>query len=113
MKVVCLVVFVFSMLAWSDGALAKDELVHLDFDGAELREIIPVISELTGKRFVYGDEVKGKITIVSPSPMTREEAFAVFVAALEANKFSVVKKGAVYQIVPLRNIKSEPIPTDN
>jgi general secretion pathway protein D len=44
------------------------------------------------------DTVKGKITIISPNPVTVDEAYQAFLAALAMKKYTVVDKGAVTMI---------------
>lgn len=54
------------------------ELVQLDFRDVELAVVIEAIAKITGKNFIYDDRVRGRVTIVSPSEVTAEQAYAVF-----------------------------------
>jgi general secretion pathway protein D len=74
--------------------------VSLDFNDVELSVFVRFISELTGKNFVLDDVVKkagGKISVYSPTKVTHDQAYSMFVAALEVSRLAVVPKGNVYQ----------------
>lgn len=92
--------------------LNKKGLVNLDFVDAEIGEVAKSISELTNRNFILDDKVRGKITIISPKPVTLREAYRAFVSALEVKNYTVIRIGRVSKIVPLRDMKSRPLPTD-
>jgi general secretion pathway protein D len=84
--------------------------VALDFNEVELPVFVRFISELTGKNFVLDDTVKkagGKITVFSPTKVTPEQAYSLFVSALEVSRLAVVPRGPVYQIVPMGELPPE------
>ena len=45
--------------------------VQLDFNDVELPVVIDTIARLTGDNYIYDDRVRGRVTIVSPTKMTR------------------------------------------
>ena len=73
--------------------------------------MISLMSELTGKNFLVDDKVRGKVTVIAPQPVTPAEAYQIFLAALELQGFTVVSRGPISTIVPLRDAKSHPLPT--
>lgn len=76
--------------------------VTLDFNDVELPVVVRFISELTGKNFVLDDTAKknaGKMTIFSPSKVTVDQAYHMFLAALEVNRLMAIPKGNVVEIV--------------
>lgn len=84
--------------------------VSLDFNEVELPVFVRFISELTGKNFVLDDTVKkagGKITVFSPTKVTPDQAYSLFVSALEVSRLAVVPKGPVHQIVPMGELPPE------
>ncbi|MCI5071576.1 type II secretion system secretin GspD [bacterium] len=87
--------------------------VNLDFVDAEIAEIAKSISELTERNFVFDEKVRGKITLVSPSPVSIDEAYQAFISALEVKNFTVVKVGKLYKIVPIRDMKTQPLRTSS
>src|SRR5262245_26489386 len=84
--------------------------VALDFNDVDLSIFVRFISELTGKNFVLDDVVKkagGKISVYSPTKVTPDQAYSMFVAALEVSRLAVVMKGSVYQIVAMGDLPPE------
>jgi general secretion pathway protein D len=84
--------------------------IALDFNDVELSVFVRFISELTGKNFVLDDMVKkagGKITVFSPTKVTPDQAYSMFVSALEVSRLAVVARGGVYQIVPMGDLPPE------
>ncbi len=84
--------------------------VSLDFNDVELSVFVRFISELTGKNFVLDDVVKkagGKISVYSPTKVTHEQAYSMFVAALEVSRLAVITKGGVHQIVAMGDLPPE------
>jgi general secretion pathway protein D len=94
-----------SLEAQQPGA-EREETVHLDFKDVDLSVVIEMIARTTGKNFIYDDKVRGKVTIVSPSPVTVEQAYAVFESVLKVKGFTVISGPAdVLQIIPVREAK--------
>ncbi|MBF0224444.1 MAG: type II secretion system secretin GspD [Desulfobacterales bacterium] len=91
----------------SDG----DRSVMIDFNDADIRAFIKFISQITGTNFIIDDKVKGKITIISPSKISVEEAYKVFESVLEVNNFTLVKSGEVVKIIPAPEARSKNIET--
>jgi general secretion pathway protein D len=92
--------------------LGPDDLVTMDFQDVELATLVKFISEITGRNFVVDDRVKGKVSIVSPSKITVEEAYRVFQSVLQVKGFSVVDTGPVVKIVPVKDIKGAGLPIE-
>ena len=74
--------------------------VVLNFNEVDISTMVKFISDLTGKNFILDDRVKGKISIFSPSRISTEEAYNVFVSVLDLKGFTVVQSGKVAKIVP-------------
>ena len=84
--------------------------VSLDFNDVELSVFVRFISELTGKNFVLDEVVKkagGKISVYSPTKVTHDQAYSMFVAALEVSRLTVITKGNVHQIVAMGDLPPE------
>ena len=84
--------------------------IALDFNDVDIQVFVRFISELTGKNFVLDDTVKkqgGKISVYSPTKVTADQAFNMFVAALEVARLAVIPKGSVYQIVQMGDLPPE------
>lgn len=74
-------------------------MVSLDFKNVDIRVFIKFISDLTDKNFIVGDNVKGKITVISPQKVTVKEAYKVFESVLEVKGFTTVPSQGGTKIV--------------
>ena len=100
------------VFAQEDLASDEEELVSLDFSDVELPVVIDTISRMTGYNFIYDDRVRGRVTIISPTQVTIDQAFAVFESVLKVKGFSLVLgPGNTYKIIPIRDVKESSIDT--
>src|SRR5262249_3523113 len=89
-----------------------ETMVSLDFQDADITEVISTIAKATGKNFLYDDRVRGRVTVISPEPVTVDEAYRVFESILAVKGFTTVPApGGVLKILPLRDAKENPIET--
>ncbi len=91
--------------------LAHDALVRMDFQNVEIPTLVKFISEITGRNFVLDEQVKGRVSIVSPSEITVAEAERVFESVLQVKGFTVVDTGPVTKIVPLKDARQSSLPS--
>ncbi len=84
--------------------------ITMDFNDADLQILVKFMSELTGKNFILDERVRGKVTIISPSRITIDEAYRVFEAVLDVKGFTTVPVGAALKIIPARDAKQTGIP---
>jgi len=89
----------------------SEKLVSVDFNDVDLTVFIKFISEVTGKNFVVDEHIKDKITIISPSKITVEEAYQVFESVLEVHGYTTVKSGKITKIVKDMDARSKSIET--
>jgi hypothetical protein len=89
----------------------ENDLVNMDFADADIQDVVKQISEITGKNFILDERVRGKITIISPSKITIEEAYRVFESVLQVKGFTTIPVGDFIKIVPLREAKESYIET--
>ncbi len=88
------------------------ERVNLDYKDVKLTVVIEAIAQMTGRNFIYDDRVRGRVTIVSPTEMTTDQAYAVFESVLKVKGFTAVPgPGGVLKIVPVRDAKESSIDT--
>ena len=74
--------------------------VQPNFENADIKEVIEWISTTTCKRFIISEKVKGgRITIMSPQPVSASEAYRAFEAALASNGLAVVQEGKYLKLV--------------
>ncbi|HOW52580.1 MAG TPA: type II secretion system secretin GspD [bacterium] len=74
--------------------MSKNAKVNLDFPDTDLLAVIKYFSEATGRNFIVQERLaKAKITIMSPVPVTIDEAWRTFLTLLSVNNISVVQDG--------------------
>ncbi len=79
--------------------LAKARKVRVNFEGAKLVRVVKWVTRLTGKNFIVEDSLRDRrITILSGTPVTAEEAYQAFLAALEAEGLRVETVGKFLKI---------------
>ncbi len=77
-----------------------DRYVTIDFDNVDITVFIKFVSELTGKNFVIDDNVKGKVTLISPRKIAVRDVYKVFESVLEIYGFTTVQAGDVIKVLP-------------
>lgn len=83
---------------------AGQELVNMDFpEPTDIKDIIRAVSRWTGKNVILGKGVSGKVQIISPTKVTKEEAYQAFLSALNVVKLTTVETGKVIKIMRTRN----------
>ena len=94
---------------------AQAQPVTLNLKDADITAVISTVSDITGKNFIVDQRVKGKVTIISARPMSKEEVYQVFLSLLEVNGFAAVPSGNVIKIIPDVNAKqsSTPVASDD
>jgi general secretion pathway protein D len=81
--------------------------VTLNLKDADISTLIATVSEVTGKNFVIDPRVKGKVTVISSSPMDANAVYATFLSVLEVNGFAAIPNGSSVKIVPEANARTE------
>jgi len=89
------------------AASARAE-VTLNLKDAEINTLILAVSEITGKNFIVDPKVKGKVTVISSTPMDEKAVYETFLAILQSQGFATVQAGDAIKIVPEAQAKSDP-----
>lgn len=85
--------------------------VRFNLEDADLAELVNHISGMTGRRFIYGSKVRNiKATVVSPEPVTLDEAYQAFLSILETNGMTVVPHGRFLKIVDSAGVTAQSTP---
>lgn len=85
--------------------------ISMDFNDADIAVLIKFISEITGKNFIVDNNVRGKVTIISPTKVTVDEAYRLFESVLETHGFTTVESGSVIKIIPASEARSKNVET--
>ncbi len=88
----------------------SDDLVYLNAADVEIKDLIKQISKAAGINFLIDDKVRGKVTIISEKPMTKDMAYQAFLSALQVMGFTTVQTpSGLLKIVPTKQAINEPI----
>lgn len=82
------------------SAATSDGRHTLNLKDADIQALIATVSEITGRNFIVGPNVQGKITVVSARPMKPDEIYDVFLAVLRVHGYAAVPSGSMIKIVP-------------
>lgn len=78
---------------------------------AELEDLVNWMMSISCQKFIWNPQIRGgKITILSPEPVTIEEAYAAFYAALESMGLTVAPSGEYFKIVEATGVESKNVP---
>ncbi len=84
--------------------------VTFNLEDAELPDLVRLISNMTGRRFILPGKLRSiKATVFAPTKVTVAEAYQAFLSVLEANGFTVVPAGRYLKIVETKGIQQLPI----
>lgn len=72
----------------------------LNLKDADIQVLIATVSEITGKNFIIGPNVAGKVTVVSATPMKPDEIYDTFLSVLRVNGYAAIASGSMIKIVP-------------
>jgi len=99
-------ILILGVLAWCLGlSTAFAQSVTFNLKDADITTVIATIADITGKNFIIDPRVKGKTTVISSRPMTKDEAYQVFLSLLEVHGYATVDDGRTIKILPDVNAK--------
>src|SRR5579864_1124828 len=79
--------------------------ITMNFQNVDIPVLAKFISEITGKNFVIDENVRGKISIISPTKVTPDQAYDIFQSVLQLKGFTTQTAGRVIKIIPSRNVR--------
>jgi general secretion pathway protein D len=84
--------------------------VNFTFSQVDVRSFVKIIGEITGRRFIVDEAVKGQITVVAPR-VPVAEAYPLFTRILESVGCAVIEEPNLNRIVvmPSRTLVSAPV----
>jgi general secretion pathway protein D len=85
---------------------SADEAVVLNFEGADIREVIHSLATALGISYTIDPRVQGQVTIRTSGRIAGRDLFPIFHQILRANGIAAIKVGNLYQIVPVGEAKT-------
>ena len=85
--------------------------VTFNLEEAELPDLVRLISNMTGRRFILPTKLRSiKATVFAPTKVTVAEAYQAFLSVLEVNGFTVVPAGRYLKIIEAKDMERKTIP---
>ncbi len=94
------------------GAAQPAGPVNLNFKEAEVDSVIGAFGHLLDKSFVIDPRVRGKISLETPRPVSRDQAFTLLKTVLRQQGFAIVDLGDLYKVVPEADAKLQSGPVE-
>jgi len=88
-----------------ETAFGPEVVQSFDFPDISLKDLVKHIQKMTGINLILDKDLKGKISIMAPSPITVGDAWKAFLTALNLNGYTLVKTGEFYKIINSRDIR--------
>jgi general secretion pathway protein D len=89
----------------------RNEKVRMDFVQVEIEDIVKYFSERLKKKFIYDPTIlSGKVTIISPTEVSMQEAYGAFLSAMEVRGYVIYPAGAFMKIEKAANARKVPVP---
>jgi general secretion pathway protein D len=88
---------------------AADDSVVLNFEGADIREVIHSLADALGINYQIDPRIQGQVTIRTTGTIAKQDLFPVFNQILRSNGISAVRVGDIYQIIPVAEAKTKAI----
>ena len=98
----------------SAQAQQSDNRVSLNFVDTDIPAVLRALSVFTQRNFLVDPRVKGKITLVSERPVSRDQALSMLTGALRLQGFAIVDVDGVTRVVPEADgkLQGSPVVTD-
>ena len=86
-------------------SVSSGGMVSLNFNRADLVEIIHILAQHLRLTYTIDPEVKGTVTINSAEPLRTEDLLPIFHQVLRMNGAVAVRAGNIYRIMPIKDGK--------
>jgi len=83
------------------------DLITMDFQDVDLRQVVRFMAEVTGKNYVVDQRVKGQVSVITPQGVTLAEAQQIFETVLTVHGFSVTEIEGVHKVIPAPDSKTD------
>jgi len=91
-----------------ETAFGPEIVQSFDFPDTDIMEITKHMQKLTGINLILDKDVKGKVSIIAPTPIREGVAWKAYLAALNMAGYSLIKTGAFYKVINARDIRYTP-----
>lgn len=100
-----LLVFGLSALAAPDSA----KTIKFNFQNADIVKVLEEYTKLSGQKIIVDPQIRGKVTIFNPKPITVEEAFNQISTAMMTNGLAFSTQGDTLVALQARQVQRNKI----
>ena len=97
-------------LQQNDAPAVDDESFMVNMRQADIRAFIQWVADRTNKNILLHRNVKGSVTVISNRPVTRAEAYELFLTILQLNGFAAVDIEGGVKVIPDADAKTSDLP---
>lgn len=80
--------------------------VTLNFELADIRDVIKVVFDTLGQNYVVDPQIQGVVTVQTSQPLPKDALIPTLETLLRANNAALVKEAGMYKIIPAANALS-------
>ncbi|MBU6154029.1 MAG: type II secretion system secretin GspD [Bdellovibrionales bacterium] len=91
----------------SGDAADREMITDFNFPDADIMDIAKTLGRLTGKNFILDKDVKGRVSVISNSPITVADAWRAFLTSLDMNGLAIVPTGKYLRIMRQNDAKGK------
>jgi general secretion pathway protein D len=91
----------------SGDAADRELITDFNFPDADIMDIAKTLGRLTGKNFILDKDVKGRVSVISNSPITVADAWRAFLTSLDMNGLAIVPTGKYLRIMRQNDAKGK------
>jgi len=89
----------------ADTPPTGDQRITMNFQNVDIPVLVKFISQITHRNFILDESVRGRVSVISPTPVTPDQAYHIFLSVLQLKGLTTVQAGAVTKIVPARGVR--------
>lgn len=86
-------------------APVEQATITLSFQNTDIEPVTAAVAKATGQSIIVDPRVKGKISLTTARPVTRQGALDLFSSALRAAGFALVQVNGIFRVVPEADAK--------
>ena len=99
--------------AFAQSEQDRNKPVELNFQDADIDTVVGAFGFLLDRTFIIDPRVRGKITVQTPEPVSRNRAFQMLLTALRLQGFTIVSSGGrIAKVVPEADAKLQSGPVN-
>jgi len=89
--------------------MSPNAQVNLNFPGVDVHEAAKaILGDILGLNYAVDPSVTGTVTVVTAHPVAKADVFPIMEDSLKAAGLGLVRRGAVYTIVPMAEARRQP-----